>query len=265
MKTSESITKIAEALTKAQAAMKPALKDSRNPHFNSKYADLTSVWDAIRAPLTDNGLSVLQLVGTNEAEKTTLTTRVLHVSGEWIESTWAIPIGKQDPQGLGSALSYARRYALAAAVGVVQDDDDANAAMPAAKPAQEFQPKHFSLADAIDEIQASTTLEELQSKYTRIYNEAKASKASFMDFHIGQIAVDEIQASTTLEELQSKYTRIYNEAKASKASFMDSHIGQIAAAKDEMKEKLGAAPVRKYELKTLAKPTVKTEVEGEWK
>jgi hypothetical protein len=222
MKTSESITKIAEALTKAQAAMKPALKDSRNPHFNSKYADLTSVWDAIRAPLTDNGLSVLQLVGTNEAEKTTLTTRVLHVSGEWIESTWAIPIGKQDPQGLGSALSYARRYALAAAVGVVQDDDDANAAMPAAKPTQTFQPKNFSLADAIDEIQASTTLEELQSKFSRLYREAKASKDS----------VEEITLIT---------------------------------AKDQMKEKLEAAPVRKYELKTLAKPTVKTEIEGEWK
>jgi hypothetical protein len=220
MKTSESITKIAEALTKAQAAMKPALKDSRNPHFNSKYADLTSVWDAIRTPLTDNGLSVLQLVGTNEAEKTTLTTRVLHVSGEWIESTWAIPIGKQDPQGLGSALSYARRYALAAAVGVVQDDDDANAAMPAQKPVQTFQPKHFSLADAIEEIQSSTTMEELQSKFTRLYSEAKASKSS---------------------------------------------VEALTAAKDEMKEKLGTAPVRKYELKTLAKPAVKTEVEGEWK
>jgi hypothetical protein len=121
-------------------------------------------------------------------------------------------------------LSYARRYALAAAVGVVQDDDDANAAMPAVKPAQTFQPKHFSLADAIEEIQSSTTMEELQSKFTRLYSEAKTSKSS---------------------------------------------VEALTAAKDEMKEKLGltnaAAPIRKYELKTLAKPAVKTEVEGEWK
>jgi hypothetical protein len=220
MKTSESITKIAEALTKAQAAMKPALKDSRNPHFNSKYADLTSVWDAIRTPLTDNGLSVLQLVGTNEAEKTTLTTRLLHVSGEWIESTWAIPIGKQDPQGLGSALSYARRYALAAAVGVVQDDDDANAAMPVQKQAQAFQPKHFSLKEAIDIINSATTTDELQDRFKRLYSEAKASNVS---------------------------------------------VEELTAAKDERKTYLGQAPVRKYELKTLAKPAVKQEIEGEWK
>jgi hypothetical protein len=178
MKTSDTITKIADALVKAQAAMKPAIKDSRNPHFNSKYADLASVWDAIREPLTSNGLSVIQMVGSNELEKTTLTTRVTHVSGEWIESTWQIPVGKQDPQGLGSAISYARRYALASAIGVVQDDDDGNAAMPRQTQQPEYQPKHFSLADACEKLESVTTLEELETEYKKAYREATISKAS---------------------------------------------------------------------------------------
>lgn len=215
MKTSDTITKIADALVKAQSAMKPALKESRNPHFNSKYADLASVWDAIREPLTSNGLSVIQMVGSNELEKTTLTTRVTHVSGEWIESTWQIPVGKQDPQGLGSAISYARRYALASAIGVVQEDDDGNAAMPRQTQQQEYQPKHFSLADACEKLESVTTLEELETEYKKAYREATMSKAS-------------------------------TEA--------------LTQVKDKVKEKLGSGEVkevRKYELKSLAKPAKK--------
>ena len=224
MKTSETITKIADALVKAQSAMKPALKESRNPHFNSRYADLASVWDAIREPLTSNGLSVIQMVGSNELEKTTLTTRVTHVSGEWIESTWQIPVGKQDPQGLGSAISYARRYALASAIGVVQDDDDGNAAMPRQTQQLEYQPKHFSLADACEKLESVTTLEELETEYKKAYREATMSKAS-------------------------------TEA--------------LTQVKDKVKEKLGSGEVkevRKYELKSLAKPAKKTEtIDEDWK
>lgn len=224
MKTSDTITKIADALVKAQAAMKPALKESRNPHFNSRYADLASVWDAIREPLTSNGLSVIQMVGSNELEKTTLTTRVTHVSGEWIESTWQIPVGKQDPQGLGSAISYARRYALASAIGVVQDDDDGNAAMPRQTQQPEYQPKHFSLADACEKLESVTTLEELETEYKKAYREATMSKAS-------------------------------TEA--------------LTQVKDKVKEKLGSGEVkevRKYELKSLAKPAKKTEtIDEDWK
>lgn len=224
MKTSDTITKIADALVKAQAAMKPAIKDSRNPHFNSRYADLASVWDAIREPLTSNGLSVVQMVGSNELEKTTLTTRVTHVSGEWIESTWQIPVGKQDPQGLGSAISYARRYALASAVGVVQDDDDGNAAMPRQTQQPEYQPKHFSLADACEKLESVTTLEELETEYKKAYREATMSKTS-------------------------------TEA--------------LTQVKDKVKVKLGSGEVkevRKYELKSLAKPVKKTEtIDEDWK
>lgn len=126
---SEQINELASALNKAQAELQSAKKDANNPFFKSKYADLTSVWEAARPVLAKNGLSVAQTVGL-----TGLTTILMHSSGQYIEDTMPIVVAKQnDPQALGSAITYARRYALAAIVGVVADDDDGNAA--AAKPA----------------------------------------------------------------------------------------------------------------------------------
>jgi len=118
---------LAAALAKAQAAMKPALKDSTNPHFKSKYADLTSVWEACRDALTKNGLSVAQ-VTEFDGELTWIRTILLHSSGEMLEGRYPLRPVQNTPQGMGSAMSYARRYALAAMVGVVADDDDGQAA-----------------------------------------------------------------------------------------------------------------------------------------
>src|SRR5688572_18466158 len=110
--------------------MRPAAKDSDNPAFRgSKYADLTAVWDSIRGPLTDNGISVLQDVE-NHGEGVSVTTRLQHESGEYMEfGPLTIPMSKPDAHGVGSATTYGRRFALSAAVGVVSDvDDDGNAA-----------------------------------------------------------------------------------------------------------------------------------------
>lgn len=127
MRTSETINELASALAKAQAAMQGALKDSKNPFFKSNYADLQSVWDAIREPLTKNGLSVVQ--ATEQAEdKIFIITRLLHSSGQWIEGRLQVMALKQEPQAVGSAITYARRYALAAITGCVQIDDDAESA-----------------------------------------------------------------------------------------------------------------------------------------
>ena len=116
------------ALAKAQAEIKAALKDSKNPHFKSSYADLTSVWDACRSALTKNGLSVIQKTDFSEGE-VWLETMLLHSSGEHITGRYPLRPQQQTPQGYGSALTYARRYSLAAMVGVVADeDDDGNAA-----------------------------------------------------------------------------------------------------------------------------------------
>lgn len=128
MKTSESIKELAAALAKAQAEIKGAAKTGENPHFRSRYADLASTWDACRDALTKHGLSIVQSPGGDDPEIVRMTTRLLHESGEWIEDTLAMRPVKSDPQGIGSATTYARRYALAAMAGVAPEDDDGNAA-----------------------------------------------------------------------------------------------------------------------------------------
>jgi hypothetical protein len=129
MQKSESIGKLAEALSKAQKNMGKAVKDAENPFFHHKYADLASVWKACKDHLTDNGLAVVQtndIIGTNETalDSVVVETTLLHSSGEWISGRLAIKPTKNDPQGIGSAITYARRYALAAMVGVCPEDDD---------------------------------------------------------------------------------------------------------------------------------------------
>ena len=127
MKTSDSVIEISKALCNAQKEMKPAIKDSKNPHFKSTFANLTSVWESIRIPITSNGLSIWQDISTTE-KTVSVITRIAHISGEWIEfGPFTITLFKTDPQAIGSATSYAKRYAICAAVGVVSDDEDDDA------------------------------------------------------------------------------------------------------------------------------------------
>jgi hypothetical protein len=126
MMQSEQINELAAALAKAQGAIKGATKDTANPFFKSKYADLASVWDACRAELTANGLSIIQT--TDDSQGVTVVTTLAHSSGQWIRGRLTMRPVKDDPQGIGSAITYARRYALAAMVGVAPEDDDGNAA-----------------------------------------------------------------------------------------------------------------------------------------
>jgi hypothetical protein len=129
MSQSETLAALAKALSGFQAECEGAKKNAVNPHLKNKYADLASIWEAIHEPLAKHGLSVVQLPAAGEKGELRLRTRLLHESGEWLESEIAMPIGKLDPQGYGSALTYARRYALAAMLGVTQEDDDAAAAV----------------------------------------------------------------------------------------------------------------------------------------
>ncbi|AFZ67119.1 ERF family protein [Deinococcus peraridilitoris] len=128
MKQSESIAQLAVALVTAQANMQVAIKDATNPAFRTKYADLGAVWDACRAALQDNALSVLQAPVACESGFAALETMLLHASGEFVSSTAQCRLVKDDPQGYGSAITYLRRYALSAMLGIVADDDDGNAA-----------------------------------------------------------------------------------------------------------------------------------------
>ena len=130
MNQSESIANLTLALSIVQGKLTHAKKDSANPFFKSRYADLESVWDSCRNLLADNGLAIMQFPGLySELDKSmSLTTIISHKSGEWISQEMSVPVTKPDAQGAGSALTYMRRYALAAVVGVVQADDDGNAA-----------------------------------------------------------------------------------------------------------------------------------------
>lgn len=126
---SPEINKLLEALAKAQSIMQGAIEDSQNPFFKSKYADLTSVWEACREPLTKNGLSVVQTIQIIDGGNC-LVTILGHLSGQWIKSVLPITPSKNDIQALGSAITYCRRYALSSLVGVCPIDDDGEQAMP---------------------------------------------------------------------------------------------------------------------------------------
>jgi len=129
MNQSETIDALAQALVKAQAEIEVAKRQQSNPFFKSRYADLEAVWAVARGPLTKNGLAIVQTLSGTVAE-VTVTTRLLHQSGQWIEGSLTLKPVKADPQGMGSAITYGRRYSLAAIAGVVVqgEDDDANGA-----------------------------------------------------------------------------------------------------------------------------------------
>lgn len=125
---SEQIDKIATALAKAQGEIQAAVKGSENPHFKSKYADLAACWDACRAPLTANGIAVIQSPS-NEDGVIHLTTMLAHASGQWMKSDVSVRAAKPDAHGLGSAITYLRRFSLCSMAGIAPgDDDDGNAA-----------------------------------------------------------------------------------------------------------------------------------------
>lgn len=125
---SEDITKLAAALVKAQAEMEGAKKASNNPAFRSKYADLASVVDAVKPALNKHGLAYIQMPERVVDGAVEIETMLLHDSGQWLRSVLHVPLGKRDAQGVGSAISYGRRYALMALCGIPAEDDDGNAA-----------------------------------------------------------------------------------------------------------------------------------------
>lgn len=124
MQKSDSIANLAAALSQVQGKLNGAVKDSVNPFFKSKYANLEGVWESIRAPMAEHGLSVSQLPGMLATGQPTLTTMLMHKSGEWISTEQALFPLKQEPQGIAAAITYARRSALSAIVGQVESEDD---------------------------------------------------------------------------------------------------------------------------------------------
>jgi hypothetical protein len=163
---SESISELATALSKAQAQMGSAIKDSENPFFKSKYADLTSVIAAVRKPFADNGLSFVQLPVSQDG-CVGVATRIMHSSGEWLESEFLIPC-KQDAHGYAAGITYCRRLSLQAAAGVPTDDDDGNSAIERADVSDDW----------VAKIDKSSSMEALQSNFSQAYAESKGNNAA---------------------------------------------------------------------------------------
>lgn len=127
MNHSDSLAKIAPALLEAQKEIRNALKDSNNPHFGNTFASLTSVISAVKPSLNAQGITIIQIPGYADGTAT-METMLLHESGEFIGGVSGSPVTKKDPQGVGSAITYLRRYSLAAVGCIGQEDDDGNEA-----------------------------------------------------------------------------------------------------------------------------------------
>ena len=158
---SESIAALAAALAKAQGEMENAGKNSVNPHFKSKYADLAEILNTVRPVLSKHGLAVTQFPAF-EGNIASVETILTHSSGEWMSGICSAPVQKADPQGVGSALTYLRRYSLAAVCGLAQEDDDANAAT---KPKQQAAPKPTPRPEPADKPMSDTQRKHIMAIY----------------------------------------------------------------------------------------------------
>ena len=149
MNKSESIAQLAPDLIKLQSSLDPLIKNAENPYFHSKYVDLTSLWQSVQPLLAASNFAVIQVGAPCEAGSISLETMLIHTSGEWISGELTLPLGKADPQGAGSAISYARRYGLSALLGLVAEDDDGETAMrPFRAPTVQAVPHHVPTQQA---------------------------------------------------------------------------------------------------------------------
>lgn len=172
MNKSESIAALSAALAKAQAEIENASKTANNPHFKSKYADLAEVLNTVRPVMSRHGIAIVQMPSF-ESGLASVETLMTHSSGEWISNICSAPVSKQDAQGVGSAITYLRRYSLASFAGIAQEDDDANAAVgqrqtPApARPAENPALPDDRFRAACDAIAAGkTSVQVVRSRYT---------------------------------------------------------------------------------------------------
>ena len=169
MNKSESIKNIAAALVKFQASVSKVAKESNNPFFKSKYASLANILDTIQKPLSECGLAISQFPDANA-----LTTIIVHAeAGEWMESSYVMPVAKQnDPQAMGSAMTYARRYALGSILNLnIDDDDDGEKAMGRSTQTQMVRAKRPLLPSdpnwekAVEHLKTGGLMSDILSKY----------------------------------------------------------------------------------------------------
>jgi hypothetical protein len=222
MKHTETIAKLSEALSKAQGSIQGALRDRKNPFYNSKYSDLASIWKCAREPLAQNGLAVIQGTFITEDGKIILESKLTHLSGEWISSFYPVEPIKKDPQGLGSALTYARRYSLQSLLGIcADDDDDGNAASSAPRtqvasppPVQVIKP--MPIPTPVQEIKKDTVADEVMKKISILSNGYKdEGRLNFILENLGVKTSKEIMAldDNSLLDMIAKLDELKNDFK----------------------------------------------------
>ncbi len=170
MKTSESIKQLSTSLCMAQGAMTGAIKSSKNPFFKSSYSDLSAVIQAVSKPFFDNELCFSQGAEYQDG-MLAITTRIMHVSGEWIEATTILPAVKNDPQAYGSSISYGRRYGLQSLAGLPSVDDDGNYASAIQQKQNEqdiYAALSMTLLHWTDKLNESKNMDQLISTWTEI-------------------------------------------------------------------------------------------------
>lgn len=183
---------IATALVQAQRAFGPALKTATNPHFKSRYADLAACVEAVIEGLNGAGIALVQRTS-EDLTGVTVETVFLHESGEMLEcGKLHVPASKQDPQGYGSALTYARRYSLMAACGIAPEDDDGNAAQRKSVPTP-------NITDHLSAIEASSTSDELAT----VYKDALAACGSNQALQMQVIAAKKARVERAKQEKQN--------------------------------------------------------------
>ncbi len=231
MNKSDNIGELAKALSKTQSEIKGAIMDSENPFFKSKYADLTSVWEACRKPLTDNGLAVIQtgVCLSEHPERVAIETTLVHASGEWMSGIISARPVKDDPQSLGSCVTYLRRYSLSALVGICPEDDDGNAATQgtnskeppkkANEPAKQEQPKPETddkqkdmqkdiggwLCEMYGGILEAERQLELLTEWTNKEGKTIAGKKSVFDLAVKPNPKGQTQTSVIHNQVKKKY------------------------------------------------------------
>jgi ERF superfamily protein len=213
---SETINELAAALSKAQGEMQAAIKDKINPFFKSSYADLGSVWDAARPVLSKYGLCVMQTteIMSGEGAKIVMVTTLAHTSGQWVKSYLPLNPAKSDSQGIGAALTYLRRYALSAIVGVVcDDDDDGETAVGRGKnngkPSNDYSPNQVQSSDANEKIEKSQIIA-LNDLIKNLDNESAKSfydwiKKTFNASSINELPVEGFEACIVSLNRKIKY------------------------------------------------------------
>lgn len=172
MPQSEQIGELAKAIAAAQANLKPVKKECENPFFKSRYADLAAVWEALK-PFHAEGIAITQIPFDAGEGMVGITTQLTHISGQWIAGSLALPVSKDDAQGVGSAITYCRRYSLGCMTGVVTEDDDDGNQATHAKPAQRYQQSRQANTQKLAELRQSSGMV-LQATYSGVERAMKA-------------------------------------------------------------------------------------------